>query len=162
MTLSAFVTISTKGASGTSEVGSALAEHLRPGDVVLLNGDLATGKTTFVKALVEALGSSQPVTSPTFTLAQFYNTGRATVLHIDTYRLASIHEFRDLGLETDIEDSITLIEWGDKVATDFPCALTVEFTYDVSAPDLRLLTISANCNRMAETIKNLMESAQIS
>ena len=95
-----------------------------------------------------ALDSAVTVTSPTFTLAHFYPTSRGNVLHIDAYRLASIHEFRDLGLGPDIDESITLIEWGDKVAQDFPAALEIEFTHHSDAPDLRLLTLTAHSERM--------------
>jgi tRNA threonylcarbamoyladenosine biosynthesis protein TsaE len=156
-----FLTISTNGVNGTNAVAKAIAGNLSVGDVVLLQGGLATGKTTFVKGFVSALKSSDVVTSPTFMLAQFYHTGRGQVLHIDAYRLDSIHEFRDLGLEPDMENSITLIEWGDKVAEDFPCALTVEFLHNVSAPDLRVLNISANCDRMANVVDALSASAEI-
>ena len=83
----------------TARVAAVLSPHLTPGDVVLLTGDLAAGKTTFVKGVVTALGSTNPVTSPTFTLAQFYSTERGQVLHIDAYRLSGLAEFRDLGLD---------------------------------------------------------------
>ena len=158
-----FLTINIRchGVDGTDAVAKAIASNLSAGDVVLLQGGLATGKTTFVKGFVSALESSEVVTSPTFMLAQFYRTGRGQVLHIDAYRLDSIHEFRDLGLESDIESSITLIEWGDKVAEDFPCALTIEFLHDPSAPDLRVLIISANCDRMADVVDALSASAGI-
>ena len=92
------ITVSTKGAEGTGTVAALLAPQLRPGDVVLLKGGLATGKTTFVKALAAAAGSTAVVTSPTFTIAHFYPLEQGKILHIDTYRLAGIHEFRDLGL----------------------------------------------------------------
>lgn len=156
-----FLVISTNGVDGTNAVAEDVAANLRVGDVVLLAGGLATGKTTFVKALVSALGSSAIVTSPTFTLAQFYATACGQALHIDAYRLASVHEFRDLGLEADIEESITLIEWGERVADDFPCALTVEFAHDASAPDLRVLTITANCERMAQVIGALSRRTEM-
>lgn len=156
-----FLTISTKGVNGTNAVAQAVADNLGAGDVVLLQGGLATGKTTFVKAFVSALESSAIVTSPTFMLAQFYPTSRGQVLHIDAYRLDSVHEFRDLGLDADMESSITLIEWGDKVTEDFPCALTIEFLHDASAPDLRVLNISANCDRMTNVVNALSVSAAI-
>ena len=150
-----FFTVSTKGVDGTNSVAQMLGARLRQGDVVLLKGGLASGKTTFVKAAAQALGSASVVTSPTFALAQFYTSDRGTILHIDAYRLSGIHEFRDLGLDEYIDDSITLVEWGDKVASDFPAALTIEFTYDPSAPELRLLTFSAHGERMARVIDAL-------
>ncbi len=135
--------VSTNGAQGTGTVAGLLAAELRPSDVVLLKGGLATGKTTFVKAVASAMGSPATVTSPTFTIAHFYPIGHGTILHIDAYRLTGIHEYRDLGLDDYLEDSVTMIEWGDKVADDFPCHLMVEFGCDSSAPDLRVIAFSS-------------------
>jgi tRNA threonylcarbamoyladenosine biosynthesis protein TsaE len=158
--LTHFVTISTNGVDGTNAVAEALARQLRRGDVVLLNGGLATGKTTFVKAAARALGSPNSVTSPTFTLAQFYKSSSGNILHIDTYRLASIHEFRDLGLDYDIENAITFIEWGNQVASDFPRAITVEFTHDPIAPDLRVLTVSTDYEPLEHVLNALAGDAR--
>jgi tRNA threonylcarbamoyladenosine biosynthesis protein TsaE len=141
------ITVSTKGAEGTGTVAALLAPRLRLGDVVLLKGGLATGKTTFVKALAAAAGSTAVVTSPTFTIAHFYPLEQGKILHIDTYRLAGIHEFRDLGLDEYLDESITMIEWGETVAEDFPSHLLVEFHYDQSAPDLRVIDFSSDSPR---------------
>jgi len=89
--------VSTNGPDGTQAVAGLLAPLLRSGDVVLLTGGLATGKTTFVKAVVAALGSSATVTSPTFMLAQFYPLPQGTVLHVDAYRLSG---------------SMSIVTWG--------------------------------------------------
>jgi tRNA threonylcarbamoyladenosine biosynthesis protein TsaE len=141
------IAVSTKGAEGTGTVAALLAPQLSPGDVILLKGGLATGKTTFVKALAGAAGSTAVVTSPTFTIAHFYPLAQGKILHIDTYRLAGIHEFRDLGLDEYLGESITMIEWGEKVAEDFPSHLLVEFHCDPSAPDLRVIDFSSDSPR---------------
>ena len=141
------IAVSTKGPEGTGAVAALLASHLRSGDVVLLKGGLATGKTTFVKAVASAMGSQAVVTSPTFTLAHFYPFEGGTILHIDAYRLSGIHEYRDLGLDDYLDDSVTLVEWGEKVADDFPCHLMVEFHCDSTAPDLRVVAFSSDCPR---------------
>jgi tRNA threonylcarbamoyladenosine biosynthesis protein TsaE len=149
------IAVSTNGPDGTQAVAGLLAPLLRSGDVVLLTGGLATGKTTFVKAVVAALGSSATVTSPTFMLAQFYPLPQGTVLHVDAYRLSGIHEYRDLGLDDYLDDSITLIEWGEKVAVDFPCHLTVELHCDSASPDLRVIGFSSDCPRWEPVIDAL-------
>jgi len=158
------VAVPTNGAPATAAVAAALAAHLRAGDVVLLKGDLGSGKTTFVKAVAAALGSRAEVTSPTFTLAQFYPSGQVTILHIDAYRLSGIHEYRDLGLEEYLADSVTLVEWGDKIAEDFPGHLLVEFQHDASAPDLRVLTFRSEHPRWQPVIEagqaGLLDAAQ--
>jgi tRNA threonylcarbamoyladenosine biosynthesis protein TsaE len=147
--------VSTKGPDGTGTVAAALAPQLRPGDVVLLTGGLASGKTTFVKAVASAMGSPVTVTSPTFTLAQFYPSPQGTILHVDTYRLSGIHEYRDLGLDEYLEESIAFIEWGEKVAADFPGHLLVEFQCESSAPDLRVLAFSSASPRWQPVIDRL-------
>src|SRR6185312_2184811 len=77
------------GAGRTEEIAAELAAELRPGDVVLLSGDLGSGKTTFVRGAARALGVSGPVTSPTFTIGQRYE-GRVPVSHLDLYRLGGL------------------------------------------------------------------------
>lgn len=149
------IAVSTKGAEGTGAVAALLAPRLRPGDVILLKGGLATGKTTFVKALAAAAGSPAVVTSPTFTIAHFYQLERGQILHVDTYRLSGIHEYRDLGLDEYLEESITMIEWGEKVAEDFPRHLLVEFHCDPSAPDLRVIDFSSDSPRWRPVLEEL-------
>src|SRR6185503_10387937 len=113
----------------TAIVAAAVAHLLRTGDAMLLKGPLASGKTAFVQELVAALGSKAEVTSPTFTLAQFYTIPSGTFLHIDAYRLSSVAEFRDLALDDFVADSITAVEWGDIVEEDFPNALSINFEF---------------------------------
>jgi tRNA threonylcarbamoyladenosine biosynthesis protein TsaE len=149
------IAVSTQSPEGTGAVAALLAPHLRPGDAVVLKGGLATGKTTFVKAVAAALGVEKTVTSPTFTLAHFYPYQDGTILHIDAYRLSGILEYRDLGLEEYLSESVTLIEWGEKVADDFPCHLLAEFHRDSIAPDQRLIAISSDCARWKPVIDSL-------
>jgi tRNA threonylcarbamoyladenosine biosynthesis protein TsaE len=160
------VAVTTKGAEGTAAVAGLLAPHLRPGDVVLLKGGLATGKTTFVKAVAAAMGAESVVTSPTFTLAHFYPSPQGTILHIDTYRLSGIHEYRDLGLDDYLDDSVTLAEWGEKIAEDFPAHLMVEFQCHRSAPDVRVLAFTSDSPRWESVLTamqtGLMDEAKLS
>jgi tRNA threonylcarbamoyladenosine biosynthesis protein TsaE len=136
-------------------VAAALALYLRAGDAILLKGPLASGKTAFVQELVAALGSKAEVTSPTFTLAQFYPIADGTFLHIDAYRLSSVAEFRDLGLEDFVPESITAIEWGDIIEEDFTNALTIVFEFVPNQDNWRKLTFSAAAERWQPVLVDL-------
>jgi len=141
----------------TRGVATALAPLLQRGDAMLLKGPLASGKTAFVQELVAALGSEAEVTSPTFTIAQFYPLPSGTFLHIDAYRLSSVAEFRDLALEDFVAESITAVEWGNVVEQDFPNALSIDFEFVANEDNSRRLTFSATAERwqpMLESLKN--------
>src|SRR4051794_34854228 len=83
---------------GTQDVAAALAGLSREGDVILLAGDLGSGKTSFAQGFGRGLGVTEPVTSPTFTLVHSYDTGGTTLHHADLYRLDQLSEVADLAL----------------------------------------------------------------
>jgi len=141
-----------RGREGTRAVAVSLAPLLRSGDSLLLKGPLASGKTAFVQELVAALGSKAEVTSPTFTIAQFYPIPAGTFLHIDAYRLSSVAEFRDLALEDFVAESITAVEWGDIVEQDFSNALSINFEFVENEDNSRKLTFSATVERWAPVL----------
>ena len=91
-----------------------LGERLRPGDVVLLTGELGAGKTTFVRGVAQGTGSRAPVASPTFQLVRVY-PGRVQLAHVDLYRIENTSELRELGLEELAEQGAVVVEWGDRL-----------------------------------------------
>jgi tRNA threonylcarbamoyladenosine biosynthesis protein TsaE len=104
----------------TRDLGAALAELVRPGDLVLLAGDLGAGKTAFAQGVGRGLGVRETITSPTFTLARQYE-GRLLLHHLDVYRLEQMEEVFDVGLpELLDEGAVTLIEWGDVIVPALP------------------------------------------
>lgn len=112
--------VRTGSASATAEVAGAVAELVRATDLLVLSGGLGAGKTTFTKAFGAALGVTDPITSPTFTLAREYE-GRIPLHHLDVYRLGSIDEVADLGLSELLDgDAVTVIEWGDTIRATLP------------------------------------------
>ena len=111
--------ITTRGARETEAVAEAFGDVLDAGDLVVLSGDLGTGKTTFVKGVARALGVRDTVTSPTFTIVQEYE-GRVRLAHVDVYRLDRIQELYDFGFEELFEDRVVMIEWGDTVDPALP------------------------------------------
>jgi tRNA threonylcarbamoyladenosine biosynthesis protein TsaE len=105
--------IETDSAEATELAAAQLAERLRPGDAVLVSGDLGSGKTTFVRGACRALGIEDPVTSPTFTIGQVYGgDGVPEVAHLDLYRLESLAG-EDPALLDDYltPDRIAFVEW---------------------------------------------------
>jgi tRNA threonylcarbamoyladenosine biosynthesis protein TsaE len=105
------VEVESEGPQDTERVGAELARRLAPGDVVLVSGELGSGKTTFVRGAAHALGVEVPVTSPSFTIGQVL-AGRVEVAHLDLYRLDSLAG-EDPGLLDDYltPDRIAFVEW---------------------------------------------------
>jgi tRNA threonylcarbamoyladenosine biosynthesis protein TsaE len=104
--------IETSSAEATEEVAARLAERLQPGDVVLVRGDLGSGKTTFVRGAARRMGVAGPVTSPTFTIGQVYGGRGLEVAHLDLYRLASL-DGEDPALLDDYltPERVGFVEW---------------------------------------------------
>jgi tRNA threonylcarbamoyladenosine biosynthesis protein TsaE len=96
-----------------------VSEHLQPGDVVTVSGELGSGKTTFVRGACRALGVTQPVTSPTYTIGHRYQ-GRVTVSHLDLYRFAGVSEADWGALEPYFEDAIVFVEWPEAAGATLP------------------------------------------
>jgi tRNA threonylcarbamoyladenosine biosynthesis protein TsaE len=115
------IVAATKSVEQTRDLGATLAELARPGDLVLLAGDLGAGKTAFAQGFGRGLGVPGPITSPTFTLAREYEGGRLRLHHLDVYRLEQLEEVLDVGLpELLDDDAVTLIEWGDTITRALP------------------------------------------
>lgn len=114
----------------TRSIGATLAAVLRPGDVVVLAGELGAGKTCLVQGLAAALGHEGRVTSPTFLLARRLDTD-PPVVHADAWRLDRVGDVFDLGDELLDDDVVTVIEWGDAVADALPADhLTVDLSIE--------------------------------
>jgi tRNA threonylcarbamoyladenosine biosynthesis protein TsaE len=103
----------------THAVGRAVASVLRAGDVVVLTGDLGTGKTVVAQGVAAGLDVTEPVVSPTFALVHEYS-GSLPVRHVDVYRLDHVQEAIDLGLEELLDDGVVLVEWGERVREVLP------------------------------------------
>jgi tRNA threonylcarbamoyladenosine biosynthesis protein TsaE len=104
----------------STQLAAAVAELVRAGDLILLAGDLGAGKTTFAQGFGAALGVTDRITSPTFTLVSQYR-GRLELYHLDVYRLDQVEEVLDLGLAEMLDEGgVTLIEWGDTIIPVLP------------------------------------------
>src|SRR5829696_3805782 len=126
----------------THDIAAAVAALARQGDVILLAGEMASGKTAFAQGFGRALGVTEPITSPTFTLVHSYDIGGFTLHHADLYRLDQISEVAELALAELAEyHGLVLVEWGDVVESTFGDHLTVELrpaTGDESAREVRI------------------------
>ena len=114
------ITVVTKSVEDTRALGAEVAVLARPGDVLVLAGDLGTGKTAFAQGVARGLAIEEPVTSPAFVLVRSY-AGRLPLTHIDVYRLDHVQELVDLGIAELVDaGGITVVEWGDVVLPALP------------------------------------------
>ncbi len=134
-------------AGAMQALGERIGHKCRAGDLVLLVGDLGAGKTTLVQGLGLALGVAERVTSPTFVIARVHATaaGFPQLVHVDAYRLGSALEFDDLDLAADVDESVTVVEWGEgkaeQLARDY---LVVRISRsDIGVDETRRVAISA-------------------
>jgi tRNA threonylcarbamoyladenosine biosynthesis protein TsaE len=136
--------IESAGPDRTSEIGRAVGEMLRGGEVLGLSGPLGAGKTQFAKGLALGIGvpHNEPVVSPTFVLIREY-AGRLRLYHIDAYRLSGPAELLALGFEelTAQEDAVVAIEWADRVAAAMP-ATAIHIEFEHAGPNERRLVLS--------------------
>jgi hypothetical protein len=103
----------------TARLGGRIAGSLKAGDAVALWGDLGAGKTTLARAILRALGVTEDVPSPTFTLVQSYDT-RPPVAHYDLYRLKHPREMEELGVDDALADGAVLVEWPERAPEVLP------------------------------------------
>lgn len=113
-------TVFSASEAATQELGAALAPLVRPGDVIVLSGDLGAGKTQFTKGLARGLGVVEPVTSPTFNILLVHE-GTLPLYHFDLYRLEHAEQLEDLDYYGVTEaDGVSVVEWGDRFAEAVP------------------------------------------
>jgi len=135
------ISAATTSVDGTRALAAEVAALAEPGDLIVLAGDLGTGKTAFAQGFAQGLGVDEPVTSPAFVLVRSYE-GRLPLVHLDVYRLDHIQELVDLGISEILDDgAVTLVEWGDAVLPGLPPDFLEVRLATTAAVDDRLLTI---------------------
>lgn len=144
----------------TTRIAMLLAASLKAGDVVLLDGVLASGKTFLVRKMVEFLGTKDEISSPTYAIANIYQCQPCDVLHVDAYRLKNAHDFHNLGLELEVEGSICLIEWGSRIQNAFDDFLKVSIELEPKKADERSFVMTAHGPRSLELLHDLKERYQ--
>lgn len=149
------IDIHTKNESDTKSIAQKLAPYLQKGDVVLLTGDLAAGKTTFIRELSLFLGVSTTISSPTYTIANMYDARDFQIIHIDAYRLDNIQDFHNLGLDEYFDDSVTLVEWGNLIEESFSDFLSIKIEPGNSGGDSRKFSFSSIADCWKDRLDNL-------
>ncbi len=104
----------------TIEFASKFASKLEKNDIVLLSGELGSGKTKFVQGVLKYFGLENEISSPTFTIVNEYNSEKVNIYHFDVYRLADVDEFYAMGGEEYFTQGICLIEWGEMIESILP------------------------------------------
>lgn len=138
----------------TRAIGEAFGQVLRPGDIVVLEGDLGAGKTTFTQGLARGMGIGDAVTSPTFVLARELGReeGLVSLTHVDAYRLTSLGEWDDL--DVDIENSVVVIEWGERIEDALPLdRVHVRLTETDDARAVRIWAPDGSQRRLFDAIR---------
>ncbi len=152
--------------AATHAVAATVAACCRPGDIVVLAGEMGAGKTAFAQGFGKALGVAEPITSPTFTLVQSYATPAGQFHHADVYRLEQLHEVADLALGELAEfRGIVVVEWGDVVSSALGDHLEVrlelvgELTadFDALADQPRRITITPSGRSWSQRWPTLVE-----
>ncbi len=152
----------------TSRFAEVVATHVRPRDMIVLAGEMGTGKTTFTQSFGRALGVKDLITSPTFNLLHNYGTGRMSLHHADLYRLERTGELEDLGLD-ELQDSggVVVVEWGDIVGDELGDALVLRFehvdhaatdaTRETAQTEVRRVSVSARGAQWESRLRKLTE-----
>ena len=123
------------------ELGAHIASCALPGDVIILDGDLGAGKTTWMQGFAAALGVSELITSPTFVISREHQGARFLVTHIDTYRLSSAAELEDLDI--DWASGVVVLEWAEGLVREPTLTLRIEADDD----DVRTVRAETNEQR---------------
>jgi tRNA threonylcarbamoyladenosine biosynthesis protein TsaE len=156
-----FLAVRTRSADETTSLGRRVGGMVRPGEVLLLVGDLGTGKTTFVQGLAEGLGVGDRARSPTFTMVHAYEGGRFPLVHVDLYRCTSPAEVFELGLDELFEPpSVAAVEWGEKAfeiaGRDY---LELAFAWDEQMDEVRNIQFRP-AGRWRERMSELSETVR--
>ena len=145
--------------SETVRLGEKMAKYLQPGDVIVLNGDLGAGKTTFTKGLAAGLGIPDMVKSPTFTIIREYQNGRLPLYHMDVYRLEN-GGGEDLGLEEYFDgDGVCVVEWAEYVADELPEDFLVIHFKRTDDENKRVLEFSPHGSRYEKLVDDTLGKA---
>ena len=135
----------------TKQFANNLAKKLYKGDVIVLSGELGSGKTKFTEGLLEYFGLQDEISSPTFTIVNEYSTPKFPIFHFDVYRLENEDEFLEIGGEEYFDKGVCIIEWGEMIETLLPKDyIKISFSKDDEDENVRNLRIEVFGDRNIE------------
>ena len=127
----------------TINLGKKIAGQLKKGDIIILSGDLSSGKTKLTEGVLTYFNLQEEISSPTFTIVNEYDTENLKIYHFDLYRLADIDEFFAIGGEEYFEKGASIIEWGELLEDYLPDKyLKLEFSRDSNFENRRIINIT--------------------
>lgn len=131
-----------KNSDHTLEIGKRIASKLKKCDVIVLTGELGSGKTKLTEGILSFFGLQDEISSPTFTIVNEYNTNNTPIYHFDVYRLTDFSEFLEIGGEEYFENGICIIEWGEIIQDCLPKEyIHINFERDFDDENKRIITI---------------------
>lgn len=140
----------------TKKIASALASKLKNGDIIVLSGDLGSGKTKFTEGFLSYWNLENEISSPTFTIVNEHNKNETNIYHFDVYRLADIDEFYSIGGTEYFENGICIIEWGEIIEDILPPDyIKITFSKDENNDSVRYIDFRAYGKRLQKIIKEL-------
>lgn len=135
----------------TIELGKKIAQNLEVGTVIILTGDLGSGKTKFTEGILTYFGLQNEISSPTFTIVNEYITPNLNIYHFDIYRLSDIDEFFAIGGEEYFEKGACIIEWGEMIEEILPKDyIKINFSRDLENENARKIQIECFGNAKLE------------
>lgn len=131
-----------KGEKETINFAKKIASQLKKGDILVLSGELGSGKTKFTEGILTYFGLENEISSPTFTIVNEYKTENINIYHFDVYRLSDIDEFYAIGGEEYFNKGICIIEWGEIIQEALPKEyIKINFEKDINDENIRILNI---------------------
>lgn len=147
-----------KSEQDTINFAENFANQLHKKDIIVLSGDLGSGKTKFVQGILKHFGLENEISSPTFTIVNEYNANICPIYHFDVYRLADIDEFYAMGGEEYFENGICIIEWGELIEDALPSDyIHIVFEKNDSNENIRILNITSHGTKYDNLLNIILE-----
>ncbi len=146
----------------TKKLATLFANELNNGDIIVLSGELGSGKTKFTEGFLSYFGLEEEISSPTFTIVNEYQKNDINIYHFDVYRLASIDEFYAIGGEQYFDNGICIIEWGEIIKEALPSNyIHLSFERDLINEEKRIINIKTVGDKYNNLIKKVYERTGI-